>query len=89
MKEMQKNEAIWKGRKKLTLKKISKLELDAQKPFDGLTITTDGLPKLRTENRVLNNLSFLIFYFLKILEEERQIVCLFKLIYNTAISKKI
>lgn len=72
----------------MTLKKISKLESDTQKPFDGLTISTDRLPKLRTENRVLNNLSFLYFV-IKILGEERQVICPFKLIYNTAISKKI
>lgn len=45
IKEMQKNKAISKGRRKLTLEKVSNLELGAQKASDGLTITTDG-PKL-------------------------------------------
>lgn len=39
MQETQENVATWKAKRKLTLEKISRLELDAQKPFDGPTIT--------------------------------------------------
>lgn len=57
IKKVQKNKAIWKGRRKWTLEKVSKLELGAQESFDGLTITTDE-PKLidfQTEKKPLNN----------------------------------